>query len=120
MKEVKAFIRKRKSEEVVDALEAIGIDRMTLIDVMGIGRTDPKQSQFSVRLAERYAEIAKLVLVCKKEEVSKIVDVILDKAHSGIKGDGMIYVSDVEQAVHIRTGRTGRDALLSGDEPETS
>lgn len=120
MKEVKAFIRKRKSEEVVDALEAIGIDRMTLMDVMGVGRTDPNQSQFSVRLAERYAEIAKLVLVCKKEEVSKIVGVIRAKAHSGIKGDGMIYVSNVEQAIHIRTGRTGRDALLSGDEPETS
>ncbi|MDR8390473.1 P-II family nitrogen regulator [Aliifodinibius sp. S!AR15-10] len=120
MKEIKAFIRKRKSEEVVDALEAIGIDRMTLIDVMGVGSTDPNQSQFSVRIAERYAEFAKLVLVCKKEEVSQIVEVIREKAHTGIKGDGMIYVSDVEQAIHIRTGRTGRDALLSGDEPRTS
>lgn len=44
MKEIKAFIRKRKSEEVIDALEAIGIDRMTLIDVMGVGRTDPNQT----------------------------------------------------------------------------
>lgn len=115
MKEVKAFIRKRKSEEVVVALEAIGIDRMTLIDVMGVGHTDPSQTQFSVRLAERYAEFAKLVLVCKKEEVPQIVDTIREKAYSGIKGDGMIYVSDVKQAVHIRTGRTGRDALLSGE-----
>lgn len=73
-----------------------------------------------MRIAERYAEFAKLVLVCKKEEVSPIVEVILENAHSGIKGDGMIYVSEVEQAIHIRTGRTGRDALLSGDEPETS
>jgi nitrogen regulatory protein P-II 1 len=120
MKEVKAFIRKRKSEEVVDALEAIGIDRMTMIDVMGIGHTDPNQTQFSVRIAERYAELAKLVLVCKQEEVPKIVEVIQEKAHSGIKGDGMIYVSNVEQAIHIRTGRTGRDALISGDKPNKS
>ena len=120
MKEIKAFIRKRKSEEVVDALEAIGIDRMTLIDVMGVGHTDPDQSQFSVRLAERYAETAKLLMVCKEEEVQQVCETIRKKAHTGLKGDGMIYVSDVEQAIHIRTGRTGRDALLSGDEPEIS
>lgn len=119
MKEIKAFIRKRKCEEVIDALEAAGIDRMTLIDVMGIGHTDPNQTQFSVRLADKYAETAKLELVCKKEEVSKIVEIIREKAHSGMKGDGIIYVSDVEHAIHIRTGRTGPHALQSNDEPES-
>lgn len=111
MKEIKAFIRKRKSEEVVDALEDIGIDRMTLIDVMGIGHTDPNQTQFSVRLAERYAETAKLLMVCKEEEVQQVVETIREKAYTGLKGDGIIYVSPVEDAVHVRTGRTGSDAL---------
>lgn len=116
MKEIKAFIRKRKSEEVVDALEAIGIDRMTLIDVMGIGRTDPEQSHFSVRLAERYAEIAKLVLVCRKEEVQRVVETIQEKAHTGLQGDGIIYVTPVEQAIHIRTGSTGPEVLQSSNQ----
>lgn len=111
MKEVKAFIRKRKCEEVVDALEAIGIDRMTMIDVMGIGHTDPGLSRFSVRLAERYAEIAKLVLVCNEEDVREVVDIIRKKAHTGLQGDGIIYVTPIEQAIRIRTGDTGSEAL---------
>lgn len=66
---------------MVDTLEATGIDRMTLIDVMGIGHTDPDQSHFSVRLAERYAETTKLLLVCKQEEVQRVVETIQKKAY---------------------------------------
>ncbi len=111
MKEIKAFIRKRKCEEVVDALEEIGINRMTLIDVMGIGCIDPGQSRLSVHLAERYAEIAKLVLVCKDEDADRITDIIRRKAHTGLRGDGIIYETPVERAVHIRTGMSGPDVL---------
>jgi nitrogen regulatory protein P-II 1 len=112
MNEVKAFIRKQKTEEVVDALEAKGFCCMTLIDVMGLGRmSDPEHSHLSVRIAERYSDIMKLVIVCDSDHTPKVVDLIQEHAHSGIAGDGIIYVTPVTQSIHIRTGKSGGDFL---------
>jgi len=105
MNEVKAFIRKRKAEEVIDGLEAEGFCCMTLLDVMGLGRmSDPDKAQLSVTIAERFSDIAKLVVVCSKEHTNKVIDIIQARARSGQPGDGIIYVTPVSKAVHIRTG----------------
>lgn len=107
MNEVKAFIRKRKAEEVVDGLEAEGFCCMTLIDVMGLGRmSDPKKAQLSVTIAERFSEIAKLVVVCNNKDTNDVIEVIQNHARSGQPGDGIIYVTPVSQTVHIRSGES--------------
>jgi nitrogen regulatory protein P-II 1 len=112
MNEVKAFIRKRKAEEVIDALEAKGVCCMTLIDVMGLGRmSDPDKAQLSISIAERFSDIMKLVIVCGKDQTQQVVDIIRDHARSGQPGDGIIYVTPVSQSVHIRTGATGNGFL---------
>ncbi|MCH2450011.1 MAG: P-II family nitrogen regulator [Gracilimonas sp.] len=112
MNEIKAFIRKRKAEEVIDGLEAQGFCCMTLIDVMGLGRmSDPEKAQLSVRIAGRFTNIVKLVVVCSEKDTERVVEIIRNKARSGQPGDGIIYVSPVHKSVHIRTGTSGSDFL---------
>lgn len=112
MKEIKAYIRCQKAEKVLEALEDIGISDITLIDVMGVGvLADPQNAKYSIKCVEKYSEVAKLEVVCSDEQMQQIVDTIRRTAYSGLKGDGMIFVSPVELAVKIRTGAIGEAAL---------
>jgi nitrogen regulatory protein P-II 1 len=112
MNEVKAFIRKRRTEEVVDKLEENGFCCMTIIDVMGLGNlSDPRHSQISINIATRFSEIVKLVVVCKDEHTDQVINLITEGARSGSPGDGIIYVTPVSKTVHIRTGKKGGDFL---------
>ncbi len=112
MKEIKAYIRCRKAEEVVNALEDTGIRGMTLIDVMGVGQlADPNTAKYSVRCVEKFSEISKLEIVCRDEMVQRILEIVRQTAFTGMNGDGMIYVTPVEMAVKIRNGAVGEEAL---------
>ena len=112
MKEIKAYIRCQKAEEVLDALNDIGIADVTLIDVMGVGAlADPKTAKYSIKCVEKYSDVAKLEAVCQDSDLKKIVETIRQTAYTGMKGDGMIYVSPVEMAVKIRTGAKNEKAL---------
>lgn len=113
MKTVKAFIRCRKAEQVIAALEAERIHDITLIDVMGLGGhlVDSEQAKYSIKCVNKYSQVAKLEIVCKDEDVHKVVESIRKTAYTGMKGDGMIYVSPVEMTVKIRTGAIGEEAL---------
>ena len=114
MNEIKAFIRKRKAEEVIDGLEAKGFCCMTLIDVMGLGRmSDPEKVQLSISIAERFSDIVKLVVVCNEEDTEEVMEIIQNHARSGQPGDGIIYVTPVTHSVHIRSGKIGKGFLQS-------
>lgn len=87
MKEVKAYIRCQKAETVIEALEAIGVKGITLIDVMGVGQlADPHTAKYSIECVEKYSEVGKLEVVCSDENVEKIVETIRERAHTGMKG----------------------------------
>jgi len=110
MKAVKAYIRTVKVDEVVHALEKAGICDMTVIDVMAIGgHADPKESKFSVELMNKYAKVAKLEIVCKDDQIHKILEILRQTAYTGSPGDGIIYVTPVEMAIKIRTGAIGEE-----------
>ncbi|NOX36753.1 MAG: P-II family nitrogen regulator [Calditrichaeota bacterium] len=112
MKEIKAYIRVEKAVDVLRALDEAGIDGVTLIDVMGMGTlADPQQTKYSIEYVEKYSRISKLEVVCRDEDVHKIVETIRKAAYTGLKGDGMIYVSPVDMVVKIRTGAQGEAAL---------
>lgn len=113
MKAVKAYIRCKKAEEVIEALDGLDVADITLIDVMGVGQhlVDPQQSKYSIKCVNKYSEIAKLEVVCREKDVHKVVETIRKISYTGLKGDGMIYVSPVEMVVKIRTGAVGEDAL---------
>lgn len=112
MKEIKAYIRSRKADVVLGALEEMGVCDISLIDVMGVGQlADPKSARYSIKYVEKYSEVAKLEIVCKDDQVHRIVETIREKAYTGMSGDGMIYVSAVDMALKIRTGAQNEEAL---------
>jgi nitrogen regulatory protein PII len=107
MKEIKAYIRKIKVVETVHALEKIGVTDMTILDVMEVGRqADPRNLRLSVEIVEKYAKVSKLEIVCNNDKVQQIVTTLREAAYTGAPGDGIIYVTPVETAVKIRTGKT--------------
>ncbi len=105
MREIKAYIRKIKVEETVHALEKIGVMDMTILDVMEVGRqADPKSLKLSIEIVEKYAKVAKLEIVCSDDKVPQIIKTLREAAYTGSPGDGIIYVTAVEEAIKIRTG----------------
>ncbi|MEE8185115.1 MAG: P-II family nitrogen regulator [Thermodesulfobacteriota bacterium] len=115
MKEIKAYIRLEKVEEVNNALEAAGVLGFTVIEVKALGKASvPETEQYSIEFSEKFSTIAKLEVVCNDEDIDRLVDVIKENAHTGHSGDGMIFVSDISCAVKIRTGERGEGALRSG------
>ena len=112
MKEIKAYIRTERAEDILETLAGSGIVDVTLIDVMGCGHLmDPNNCKYSIEYVERYSKLAKLELVCKDEEVEHIISMIRKNAYTGMPGDGKIFVTPVEQAIKIRTGETGVEAI---------
>lgn len=113
MKEIKAYIRCLKVDEVISALKDIGIENMTVIDVMALGKGmfDPENYKYSIECVEKYSKIAKVEIISRDNESSRIIEVIRSSAYSGEKGDGLIIVSQIDQAIKIRTGIDGVKAI---------
>ncbi|MBK6912459.1 MAG: P-II family nitrogen regulator [Ignavibacteriales bacterium] len=112
MKEIKAYIRPSVADRVISALEIAGTKGMTVIDVSTIGGwADPVNSKLSIKYCERYSSSMKIELVCSDDDIEKFVKIILDNAHTGSKGDGKIFVSDIFEAISIRTKKRGAEAL---------
>jgi nitrogen regulatory protein P-II 1 len=106
MKLIKAYIRTNMIDKVIYALEAARFTDMTLVDVKAIRQgIDPEDLDYSVEIAERYMNVAKLEIVLQDEDVEQAKEIILKKSRTGRKGDGLIYVSDIREAIHIRTGK---------------
>lgn len=117
MKEIKAYIRVHMLDKVIRGLEDAGFTDMTVIDVRAIRRDlRDEDMAYSVELAERYMNVAKLVIVVRDQDVDVATRLICERAHTGAKGDGLIYVSPVEEAIHIRTGACGESAIESPGE----
>ena len=102
MKMIKAVIRPEKEFDVVHGLEKEGFYSLTKLDVLGRG----KQKGVQVGSAT-YDELAKLmlILVVEDKDAAKVIETIRACAQTGNFGDGKIFVSDVNEAYTIRTGR---------------
>ncbi len=112
MKKIEAIVKPFKLEEVREALVAIGVSGMTVTEVKGFGRQ--KGHSETYRGAEYKIEFVpkvKIELVVPNSLSEKTVQTILSKAATGSIGDGKIFVSDLSDAVRIRTGETGEAAL---------
>jgi nitrogen regulatory protein P-II 1 len=93
-------------DKVVQALESSGFTNMTVVDVKAIRKgINPKDLDYSLELAERYMNAAKLEIVLEDDHVELVKEIIAKTARTGRKGDGFIYVSPVDDAIHIRTGK---------------
>ena len=112
MKLITAVIKPFKLEDVRTALTDIGLAGMTITEVKGFGRQKGHTELY--RGAEDVIDFVpklKIELAVANDIVDQAVEAICKSANSGKIGDGKIFVSDLEQAVRIRTGETGDDAL---------
>jgi nitrogen regulatory protein P-II 1 len=112
MKKIEAIIRHFKLEELKDSLAAAGVRGMTITEVRGFGRQRGHTETY--RGAEYSVEFmpkVKVEVVVSDEEMNEVVSTIMKVARTGQVGDGKIFVSHLEQAVRIRTGETGKDAV---------
>ena len=112
MKKIEAIIKPFKLDDVKEALNEIGIQGMTISEVKGYGRQKGHKEIY--RGAEYVVDFIpklKLEIVVAADWVDKVIDTIKAAAQTGKVGDGKIFVTPVEQAVRVRTGETGKDAL---------
>jgi len=112
MKKIEAIIKPFKLEEVKDALGDVGIEGMTVIEVKGFGRQKGhteiyRGSEYTVDFLPKI----KLELVLADERVDFAVKAIMGAAKTGKIGDGKIFVSEVSEAIRIRTEEMGENAV---------
>ena len=113
MIEVKAFIRRNMVNGVIKALRDHDFRSVTVSEVEGTGRfTRPdNDTKASLKFQLTHSKMSKLELVCKKEDVPKMVQIISEHGGTGEKGDGIIYVSEVEQVFKVSTGEESQQDL---------
>ena len=112
MKLVMAVIKPFKLDEVRNALNEVGVQGITVTEVKGYGRQKGHTELY--RGAEYVVDLLpkiKLEMAIADDLVATVVDAIVENASSGRIGDGKIFVMPIEQAVRIRTGERGEDAL---------
>jgi nitrogen regulatory protein P-II 1 len=112
MKKIEAIIRPHLLEGVKDALQTLGVQGMTISEVKGFGRQKGhtevyRGSEYKVEFVPK----VKVEVVLDDEIVESAIDAITKSAHTGKFGDGKIFVFPVEEAIRIRTGEHGINAV---------
>ena len=112
MKKVEAVIRHFKLEDVKNALSEHGVAGMTVTEVRGFGRQKGHTEMYrGTEYAVDFVPKVKVEVVCQDDAIKTVIDTLLKSAQTGQIGDGKIFVSTLEEAVRIRTGETGSDAV---------
>ena len=112
MQLIVAVIKPFKLDDVREALSELGVSGITVTEVKGFGRQKGHTELY--RGAEYVVDFLpkiKLEIAIEEERVEAAVEVISKAAHTGKIGDGKIFVYTLDQAIRIRTGQTGKDAL---------
>ncbi len=112
MKKIEALVKPFKLDEVKEALQGIGIQGMTVTEVKGFGRQKGHTELY--RGAEYVVDFLpkiKIELAVSDEMAGKAVEAIVEAANTGRIGDGKIFVTEIEEAIRIRTGERGPDAV---------
>ena len=112
MKKVEAIIKPFKLDEVKEALHEIGVQGLTVTEVKGFGRQKGHTELY--RGAEYVVDFLpklKLEIVVADDMLDKVVDAVVEAANTGRIGDGKIFILPLEEAIRIRTGERGSDAV---------
>lgn len=112
MKKIEAIIKPFRLDEVKDALNTLGITGMTISEVKGFGRQrGHKEIYRGTEYQVDFVPKVKIDLVVQSDMADKVVAAISGNANTNSVGDGKIFVMPMEQAVRIRTGESGNDAI---------
>ncbi|MFA5384195.1 MAG: P-II family nitrogen regulator [Eubacteriales bacterium] len=112
MTKIECILRPGKLEDVKDALGRFGINGMTVSQVLGCGLQKGRKEiyrgqEYSINILPKI----KLEIVLQDAEVDKVIDLIIKAARTGEIGDGKIFIYPVAEAIRIRTGEKGSDAI---------
>src|ERR1700694_3001109 len=112
MKKIEAIIKPFKLDEVKEALHEVGIKGITVVEAKGFGRQKGHTELY--RGAEYVVDFlpkVKIEVVMEESMVERAIEAIQQSAHTGRIGDGKIFVSTIDEAIRIRTGERGPDAI---------
>jgi len=112
MKKIEAIIKPFKLDDVKEALHEVGLQGITVTEAKGFGRQKGHTELY--RGAEYVVDFlpkVKIEVVCPDQMVERAVEAITNAARTGRIGDGKIFVSSIEEAIRIRTGERGEDAV---------
>jgi nitrogen regulatory protein P-II 1 len=112
MKKIEAYIKPFKLDEVKEALMEVGIGGMSVIEVKGFGRQRGHKelyrgSEYKVDFLPKI----RIEVVAKDVDVERVVKAIIASARTGQIGDGKIFITNVEDAIRVRTGESGEEVL---------
>jgi len=112
MKKIEAIIKPFKLEEVKEALSEVGVQGMTVTEVKGFGRQKGhteiyRGSEYTVDFLPK----VKLEITVNEDQANTVAEAIVKSANTGKIGDGKVFILNVEEAIRIRTGETGDDAV---------
>jgi len=111
MKHIIAYIKPHKLDAVTQALHQIDeLTGMTVLEVKGFGRGRKRAASLEEQLND-FVKHMKLEIFCKNELLDVIVKAIEDSAHTGLRGDGKIYICGAQDAVRISSGERGETAV---------
>ena len=112
MKKIEAIIKPFKLDEVKEALHEVGLQGLTVIEAKGFGRQKGHTELY--RGAEYVVDFlpkVKIELVIDDDMLDRAVEAIHQAAHTGRIGDGKIFITSVEEAIRVRTGERGNEAI---------
>lgn len=112
MKKIEAIIKPFKLDDVKEALNEIGIQGMTIVEVKGYGRQKGHKEIY--RGAEYVVDFIpkiKIEVVVDSDIADKVIEAITKAAYTGKIGDGKIFMLSVDEAIRVRTGEKGKDAI---------
>jgi nitrogen regulatory protein P-II 1 len=112
MKKIEAIIKPFKLDEVKEALQEVGLQGITVLEAKGFGRQKGHTELY--RGAEYVVDFlpkVKIELVVDNNMAERAVEAILQAAHTGRIGDGKIFITPVEEAIRVRTGERGTEAI---------
>ncbi len=112
MKKIEAIIKPFKLDEVKNALTQIGVQGMTMTEVIGFGRQKGHTETYrGTEYKTDFLPKSKIELIVTDELANQVIETIQKAAKTGKIGDGKIFVSPVEEVIRIRTGERGKDAV---------
>ena len=106
MKEIKAFVKPNRIQKIIEALTDSGFKSMTLSHAEGTGAFKAKGARPSLDFNITDSRVVKIELVCQNEEAQSAIDIIVTNGKTEEPADGIIYISNVEDAFQIKTGES--------------
>lgn len=112
MKEIRAYVREKMANHVIEQLEKHGCLDFAILEVRGITSGLAKEAyDFSVSLGQRFERLVKFEVICRDANAERIAALVRTAASTGHEGDGMVFIAPVDDAIRISSGARGEGEL---------